>query len=109
MLNWLLPTEEHSAARRFLVSGTVWMAIGTLGGLFTAIQLFSPDTLANISVLEFGRVRPVHTNLVLFGFVGMMTLGAGLYIAPVMLATRLYGERWANGALWLYNAGMVIA
>ncbi len=104
----LLPTEEHSAARRYLISASVWMALAVLGGLFTAIQLFSPDTLRNIAVLEFGRVRPMHTNLVLFGFVGLMTLGSCLYIAPVMLSTRLYSERIANLALWIYNLGLAL-
>ena len=104
----LLSDEEHSAARRYLVSGAAWMAMAVLGGLFSAIQLFSPDTLRNISFLEFGRVRPAHTNLVLFGFVGMMLMGAGIYIVPVMLRTRLHGERLANLSMWVYNAAMVV-
>ena len=104
----LLSDEEHSAARRYLVSGAAWMAVAVLGGLFSAIQLFSPDTLRNISFLEFGRVRPAHTNLVLFGFVGMMLMGAGIYIVPVMLRTRLHGERLANLSMWVYNAAMVV-
>jgi len=104
----LLSNEEHSAARRYLVSGAAWLAVAVLGGLFSAIQLFSPDTLRNIPYLEFGRVRPAHTNLVLFAFVGMMSLGSGLYIVPVMLRTRLYSERTANLSMWLYNLGMLV-
>jgi cbb3-type cytochrome c oxidase subunit I len=103
----LLPNEEHSAARRYLVSGAVWLCVAVLGGLFSAIQLFSPDTLRNIAVLEFGRVRPAHTNLALFAFVGMMSLGSALYIVPVMLRTRLYGERLANLSMWVYNLAML--
>jgi cbb3-type cytochrome oxidase subunit 1 len=103
----LLPDEEHSAARRFLVSGSIWLCLATLGGLASAIQLFSPDVLRNIPVLEFGRVRPLHTNLVLFGFVGLMSIGAGLYIAPVMLRTRLHGERLAHLSLWLFNLALL--
>lgn len=90
------------------MSSAIWFCVAVLGGLFSAIQLFSPDTLRNMALLEFGRVRPVHTNLMLFGFVGMMTLGAGLYIVPVMLRTRLYGERWANLSMWLYNLAMLV-
>jgi cbb3-type cytochrome c oxidase subunit I len=104
----LLSNEEHSAARRYLVSGAVWLAVAVIGGLFSAIQLFSPDTLRNIPYLEFGRVRPVHANLVLFAFVGMMSLGSGLYIVTVMLRTRLYSERIANLSMWLYNLGMLV-
>jgi cytochrome c oxidase cbb3-type subunit 1/cytochrome c oxidase cbb3-type subunit I/II len=103
----LLPNDEHSAARRYLVSSAVWLCIATLGGLFSAIQLFSPDVLRNIPFLEFGRVRPAHTNMVLFGFVGLMSIGAGLYIVPVMLRTRLYGQRLANLSLLLYNLALL--
>jgi len=107
MLTWLLATEEHSAARRYLVSSAVWLCVAVLGGLFSAIQLFSPDTLKNIAVLEFGRVRPVHTSLMLFGFVGMMATGACLYITSVMLNTRLYSERLANLSLWVMNLALL--
>lgn len=103
----LLPNEEHSAARRYLVSSAVWLCVATLAGLASAVQLFSPDVLRNIPFLEFGRVRPAHTNMVLFGFVGLMSIGAGLYIVPVMLRTRLYGQRVANLSLVLYNLALV--
>jgi cytochrome c oxidase cbb3-type subunit 1 len=103
----LLPNDEHSAARRYLVSSAVWLCVATLAGLASAVQLFSPDVLRNIPFLEFGRVRPAHTNMVLFGFVGLMSIGAGLYIVPVMLRTRLYGQRVANLSLVLYNLALV--
>jgi cytochrome c oxidase cbb3-type subunit 1 len=100
--------REHAAALGFLVSSSVWFCLATIGGILTAIQLFSPDALRNISFLEFGRVRPLHTNLVLFGVVGMMGIGFALYVMPVMLRTRLQGERLALVALWLYNAAMTV-
>jgi cytochrome c oxidase cbb3-type subunit 1 len=103
-----LSTEEHSAARRYLVSGAAWFCLATLAGGFSAIQLFSPDALRNIPFLEFGRVRPTHTNLMLFSVVGMLGIGFGLYVVPVMLRTRLYGERLANLSLWMYNLGSLI-
>lgn len=103
----ILSDKEHSAARRCLVSSAVWMCIGTLWGLTSAIQLFAPDVIRNIPWLEFGRVRPAHTNVVLFGFVGLGLIGAGLYIVPVMLRTKLHGERLANLAMWLWNLALL--
>ncbi len=103
-----LPVEEHSAARRYLISGAAWFCVATLAGLFSAIQLFSPDALRNISFLEFGRVRPVHTNLMLFSVIGMLGIGFGLYVVPVMLRARLYAERLANLSLWMYNIGSLV-
>ena len=103
----ILSDKEHSAARRYFVSSAVWMCVGTLWGLASATQLFAPDVIRNIPWLEFGRVRPAHTNTVLFGFVGMMLIGAALHITPVMLRTRLQGERFANLAMWLWNLGLL--
>ncbi|NIQ98949.1 MAG: cytochrome-c oxidase, partial [Gemmatimonadales bacterium] len=90
-----------------LISGSVWLCVGAVAGLFSAVQLFAPDVLRNIPVLQMGRVRPTHVNLMLLGFVGALLLGAGLYIVPVMLRTRLHGERLANLSVVLYNLALV--
>jgi len=103
----LLSNEEHSAARRFMISSAVWLCVATIFGLISAIQLFAPDAIRNIPWLVFGRTRPVHTNSVLFGFVPMGLVGAGLYTVPTLLRTRLYGERLANLAMWLWNAALL--
>ncbi len=88
--------REHSAAKTWLVSGAIWMVIGTLAGLATAIHLVAPDAFANIPWLEYGRIRQVHTNTVLFGFVVVMLLGCALHILPRVLDTKLYSEAMAT-------------
>lgn len=103
----LLNDTEYSAARNFIISGAVWFCIATLFGAASAIHLFAPDFFRNIPWLEFGRVRPAHTNTVLFGFAGMGLVGPALYVLAVMLRTRLYSERLANLAMWLWNLAMV--
>ncbi|HOK53269.1 MAG TPA: cbb3-type cytochrome c oxidase subunit I, partial [Armatimonadota bacterium] len=85
-------STEYLTAKIFLVSGAVWFAVGTSLGLFSAIHLVAPDFFANIAFIEFGRVRPAHTNTVLFGFVTGMLIGAGVYILPKVLNTRLFSE-----------------
>jgi cytochrome c oxidase cbb3-type subunit 1 len=104
----LLSREEHSASRRFLVSSAVWFCVATLWGMASAIHLFAPDLFRNVAVLEFGRMRPAHTNLMLFGFTSLGLVGGGLYVAPVMLRTRLYSEPLANLAMWLWNLGLIV-
>ena len=107
LLNLTLPADEHSAARRFLVSSAAWFCLATLAGLVGALALVAPDLMAGISWLEFGRLRPVHTSLVLFGFATPALLGGTLYIVPFLLKTRLQGERLANLAVWLWNAALL--
>jgi cbb3-type cytochrome c oxidase subunit I len=103
----ILSDEEHSAARRYLISSAVWMVVGTLWGLAAAIHLTAPDLFRNIPWLEFGRIRPAHTNVVMFGFVTSGLIGCGLYFVPVLLKTRLQGERLANLSLWLWNGAIL--
>jgi cytochrome c oxidase cbb3-type subunit 1/cytochrome c oxidase cbb3-type subunit I/II len=102
----ILPPNELSASRRFLVSGAVWFVVGTGVGLLGAMHLAAPEVFAGLSWLEFGRIRPVHTTVVLLGFVTSCLLGGTLYIMPVLLRTRLYAERVANLGMWAWNAAV---
>lgn len=99
---------EHSAARTWLVSGAFWMVIGTIAGLGSAIHLVAPDFFANISWLEFGRIRPVHVNTVFFGFVVAMLIGVCLYVLPRVLGTPLYSEPMGNLAAGFYNFAILL-
>ena len=100
-------TKENSAAKTWLVSGAVWMVVGTLAGLASAIHLVAPDFFSNISWLEFGRIRAVHTNTVLFGFVVAMLLGSALYILPRVLNTELFSEPMGNLAALAFNLAVL--
>lgn len=100
--------HEYSSAKVWLVSGATWMVIGTLAGLGSAIHLVAPDFFANISWLEFGRIRAVHVNTVLFGFVIMTLIGSALYMLPKVMGTTLYSEAMANLAALFFNAGVIL-
>ena len=104
---WFLSDRENSASRRFLVSGAVWFAVGTLWGLVGAIALTAPDLFHDIPWLEFGRIRPAHVTTVLLGFVGSLLLGGTLYVVPVMLRQRLQAERVANAGMWCWNLAVL--
>jgi cytochrome c oxidase cbb3-type subunit I len=94
--------RQNSAALAFIISGSFWFIIGTTYGLFSAIDLVSPEFFGNIPALVFGRARPVHVSLVLFGFVTSMLIGSCLYIVTVALRTRLWSEPlgWATWLFW---------
>jgi len=100
--------NEFSAAKFWMVSAAAWMVVGTVAGLGSAIHLVAPDFFANISWLEFGRIRPVHVNTVLFGFVTAMLIGVCLYILPKVMATRLYSESMGVQAGVFFNAAVLI-
>jgi cytochrome c oxidase cbb3-type subunit I len=86
------PDASHATARGFLFTSAAWMAIAALAGLIGATELIAPD-LVTSGWLAFGRIRAVHVNLVLFGFVGPGLFAAAFFMVPRLLRTPLYSER----------------
>ncbi|OPY89553.1 MAG: hypothetical protein A4E73_02987 [Syntrophaceae bacterium PtaU1.Bin231] len=94
--------KPNSAALAYMIAGSVWFMLGTVYGLFSGIHFISPEFFNNIPALVFGRVRPIHVNTVLYGFVGTTLIGCGLYYVPAVLRTRLWSEPlgWLSCLLW---------
>src|SRR5262245_58771292 len=63
----------------YVAWATVWLLVGTTAGLIASIKLHWPEFLP-FAWLSFGRVRPVHTNLVLFGWGSLVLVGPSLYV-----------------------------
>ncbi len=98
---------QHQTAKGYCLTAAFWFMIATLVGLGLATELVAPDVFQNIRWLVFGRIRPVHTNLVLFGFVTSALLAAGHYIVPYLLRTRLYSERLGMVTVWVWNSALI--
>jgi cytochrome c oxidase cbb3-type subunit I len=97
---------EGTASRNFYYTAVIWMAIGMSFGLFAALLLIVPDLVKSVPVLEyftFGRVRPVHTNLVMFGWLSGAYFGTLFYMIPRLSGNKLYSERLGNFTVVLHN------
>ncbi len=99
--------ETWATVRGFFLSSAIWFVVGTLAGLIDATHMAAPDLLGNISWLVFGRLRPMHTNIVIFGFVGSALLGAAQYVVPALLQTPLWSERLGKTSLGIWNLSIV--
>lgn len=95
--------KPNSAAKHFYLTSVFWIVVATLYGLTAAIELVAPDALGNIPELLFSRIRPIHVNLVLFGFLTPSLIGSALYLIPVLTQTKLHSERLANLSVLLWN------
>lgn len=95
--------EEHGAARAWIYSAVIWLAIGTTFALLAAIEMMSPDFLGGISYLEFGRLRPIHINSVTFFWLTMAYFGCFYYIVPKLCGTTLWSENLAKISMWVWN------
>ena len=96
-------SSEGSASRNFLYSAIFWLTIADFVGLIAAIEMISPDFLAGIPWLVFGRVRPMHTNGVLFMWLCMAQIGAFFYIVPKLCGVKLHSEMLGNITMVLWN------
>lgn len=102
-----LKDEPYGTVKAFYMSSAVWFVFGTLMGFIDATHLSAPELLGNIPWIVFGRVRPMHTNLVIFGFIGTALLGSALYMVPALARTPLYSERLGKLSLWIWNLSVL--
>jgi cytochrome c oxidase cbb3-type subunit I len=83
----------NPTAKAFALTSALWFAGATTFGMIAAGYLIAPDFLANIEYIHFGRVRPMHINAVLFGFVTPGLLAAAFYYFPKLLRTELFSHK----------------
>ena len=100
-------SQNHRTARGFCVTSAAWMVVATLVGFTTAVEFIAPDLLGNIPWLVLGRIRPIHVNLVIFGFVTPGLLAASAYIVPRLLQTELYSEKLGMVTVFIWNVFLV--
>ncbi len=100
-------SPTYATAKGFCITSAFWMMVATFMGLLGATELIAPDLLENVGWLVFGRVRPIHINLVLFGFVTPGLLGAAFYYLPRLLRTDLYSEKLGVITVLIWNLSLV--
>jgi cytochrome c oxidase cbb3-type subunit 1 len=86
-------TAPNPTAKAFTLTSALWFAGATTLGMIAAGYLIAPDFLANVEFIHFGRVRPMHVNAVLFGFVTPGLLAAAFYYFPKLLRTELFSHK----------------
>ena len=85
--------SSNPTAKAFTLTSALWFAGATTLGMIAAGYLIAPDFLANVEFIHFGRVRPMHVNAVLFGFVTPGLLAAAFYYFPKLLRTELFSHK----------------
>ncbi|WP_244228754.1 cbb3-type cytochrome c oxidase subunit I [Mucilaginibacter endophyticus] len=91
----------------YLGSAALWLVLGTTIGEYLGIKFVSPDA-DHISWLSFGRLRPVHTNMVFWGWSSMAMLGLGYYVVSTVSNTAVYSIKRGYYSLILMNAAIIL-
>ncbi|WP_395047379.1 cbb3-type cytochrome c oxidase subunit I [Flavobacterium sp.] len=84
-----------------------WLVVGTGIGEYLGIKFIAPD-IDHSSWLSFGRLRPVHTNIVFWGWASIAMIGLGYYVVPIVSNTKIYSVKWGWIALVLTNLMVIL-
>jgi cytochrome c oxidase cbb3-type subunit 1 len=102
-------TYNYKVVRQFAIMTVVWGIVGMLVGVILAAQLIWPDLTFGIEWLSYGRLRPLHTNAVIFAFGGSAMFAVSYYIVQRTCQARLWGEKLAAFTFWGWTAVIVLA
>jgi len=97
--------ETYKPTTGFFLSSAVSFVVFGLAGFILASAMVAPDLFLykNVSWLVFSRLRPVHTNGMIFGFVGSALMGAMYYYVPRLVRAPLYSPFLGRLTLWMWN------
>ncbi|MDB6145358.1 MAG: cbb3-type cytochrome c oxidase subunit [Pseudomonas sp.] len=95
---------NYEVVRRFTIMTLIWGILGMSMGVFLAAQLVWPELSFDLPWTTFGRLRPVHTNLVIFAFGGGALLGTSFYVVQRTGRVRLISDSLANFVFWGWQA-----
>jgi cytochrome c oxidase cbb3-type subunit 1 len=94
------PVYNYKVVRQFAVMTVVWGIVGMLVGVLIAAQLVWPVLNFDTPWLSFGRLRPLHTNAVIFAFGGSALFACSLYVVQRTCQVRLISDALAAVVFW---------
>ncbi len=103
------PAYNYKVVRQFTVMTVVWGVVGMLVGVLIAGQLVWPALNFDVPWLSFGRLRPLHTNAVIFAFGGCALFASSLFVVQRTCQTRLISDRLAAVVFWGWQLVIVLA
>ena len=102
-------TYNYRVIRQFAIMTMVWGVIGMAVGLLIAAQLAWPVLNFDTPWLTFGRLRPLHTNAVIFAFGGCALFSTSYYVVQRTCHVRLCSDRLAAFTFWGWQAVILSA
>ncbi len=91
---------DNKIVRNFGIATVLWGIIGMTVGLLAAFQLFTPDANLGNQYTTFGRIRPLHTNAVIFAFVGNGIFMGVYYSLQRLLKARMFSDILSKVHFW---------
>ncbi len=102
-------TYNYKVVRQFAIMTIVWGIVGMAVGVYIAAELAWPALNFDLPWLTYSRLRPLHTNAVIFAFGGSALFATSYYVVQRTCHVRLYAERLASFTFWGWQAVIVLA
>ena len=91
---------DNGIVRKFALATLIFGLVGMLVGLTVALEFVFPRMTYGVDFLSFGRLRPLHTNAIIFAFVGNGIFTGVYYSLQRLLKTRMYSDVLSNVHFW---------
>ncbi|MCU0448869.1 MAG: cytochrome-c oxidase, cbb3-type subunit I [Bernardetiaceae bacterium] len=91
---------DNTIVRNFAIASVVFGLVGMLVGLLVALQLVYPELNFGIPYTSYGRIRPLHTNAVIFAFVGNAIFAGVYYSVQRLCKTRMFSDALSKIHFW---------
>ena len=100
---------DNKIVKYFIIATVIFGLVGMLVGLLIALQLYMPELNFGIQYTSFGRIRPLHTNAVIFAFVGNAMFAGVYYSMQRLLKTRMFNDMLSWIHFWGWQLIIVAA
>lgn len=108
-INTQSATYNDTVIRQFSIMAVVWGVVGMLMGVIIAAQLVWPELNLGLPWTSFGRLRPLHTNTVIFAFGGCTLFATSYYVVQRTCQVSLFFSKLASFTFWGWQAVIVAA
>jgi cytochrome c oxidase cbb3-type subunit 1 len=103
------PVYNYKVVRQFAIMTVVWGIVGMFVGVYIAAELVWPALNLGLPWTSFGRLRPLHTNAVIFAFGGCALFATSYYVVQRTTQARLVSDKLAAFTFWGWQAVIVLA
>lgn len=103
------PVYNYKVIRQFAVMAVIWGIVGMAVGVLIASQLVWPELNTHLPYFHFGRLRPLHTNAVIFAFGGCVLFATSYYVVQRTCQARLFSDSLASFTFWGWQLVIILA
>src|SRR5206468_12748822 len=103
------PAYDDGAVRMFTLASVLWGVVGMSVGVLIAAQLTWPELNFGIPWLSYGRLRPLHTNAVIFAFGGCALMASSFYVVQRTSQVSIFMPKLAAFVFWGWQLVIVAA